>query len=71
MKFARGQQVKVFFDGSWINGRYIERETGESEMLCFKNGRIVSQDTVKYERHHVRLANGLQYATSKRNIRAV
>ena len=61
MKLHKGQSVKVLFGGEWI----------ESEMLSFENGQLVSQGLVKYDRRHVLLPGGLQYATSKRNIRAV
>lgn len=71
MKFARGQQVKVFFGNEWIEGRYLYQETGESEMMSFKNGQLVSEGVVKYDRRHVMLPGGLQYATSKKNIRPV
>lgn len=71
MKLVKNQKVKVLFGSEWIEGRYLGQETGESEMLSFENGQLVSKGLVKYDRRHVLLPGGLQYATSKRNIRAV
>ena len=71
MKLVKNQRVKVLFGDEWVEGRYLGQETGESEMLSFKNGQLVSQGTIKYDRRHVLLPGGLQYATTKKNIRPI
>lgn len=71
MKLVKGQRVKVLFGNEWVEGRYLCQETGESEMMSFKNGQLVSQGAVKYDRRHVLLPGGLQYATTKKNIRPI
>lgn len=71
MKLVKGQRVKVLFGNEWIEGRYLCQETGESETLSFKDGQLVSKGVVKYDRRHVMLPGGLQYATSKKNIRPI
>jgi hypothetical protein len=68
MKLVKNCRVKVLFGNEWIEGRYLYREVGESEAMSFKDGRLVSQGVIKYDRRHVLLDNGIQYATSKKNI---
>ncbi len=68
MRLVKDKKVKVLFDDEWIEGRYLGQETGESETLSFKNGQLVSKGVVKYDRYHVLLPGGLQYATSRKNI---
>ena len=71
MKLVKNQRVKVLFGDEWVEGCYLCQETGESEMMSFKNGQLVSEGVVKYDRRHVLLPGGLQYATSKKNIRPI
>ena len=71
MRLVKGQRVKVLFGNEWVEGHYLCQETEESEMMSFENGQLVSQGTVKYDRRHVLLPGGLQYATTKKNIRPI
>ena len=71
MRLVKGQRVKVLFGNGWVEGRYLCQETGESEMMTFENGQLVSQGAVKYDRRHVLLPGGMQYATTKKNIRPI
>ncbi len=70
MRLVKNCRVEALFNGSWVPGRYLCREQGEMEVQTFQNGSIQSR-TVKYDRRHVLLDSGIQYATSKDRIRRV
>lgn len=71
MRLVKNCRVEARVNGQWLPGRYLYREKGEMELQSFFNGEPSPVRKVKYEFRHVLLDGGIEFVTSKDNIRRI